>query len=142
MFAKNERGYRLTAKNNRFWSLLFLLQSVASIRRKLLKTTYTEERSVHTNSESCNIRLGYGQSWTIHKRSSLTVSTGLNYFFLFIKSGHRSYFLSVLWMRVKIFNNFKVETGVQFKVYFLMIQSFIWQNKSLKLQERVNFKKN
>jgi len=26
--------------------------------RKLLKMTYTEERSVHTNSESCNIRLG------------------------------------------------------------------------------------
>jgi len=30
----------------------------ASIRRKLVKTTYTEERSVRTNSENCNIRLG------------------------------------------------------------------------------------
>ena len=44
MFAKNKRGYRLTAKNNRFRSLLILLLSVASIRRKLLKTTHAEER--------------------------------------------------------------------------------------------------
>jgi len=35
VFAKNERGYRLTAINKRFWSLLILLLSVASIRRKL-----------------------------------------------------------------------------------------------------------
>ena len=41
---KYEKGYRLTAKNERFWSLLILLLSVASIRRKLLKSTYTEER--------------------------------------------------------------------------------------------------
>ena len=39
VFAKNERGYRLTAKNKRFWLLLILLKSVASIKRKLLKTT-------------------------------------------------------------------------------------------------------
>ena len=39
VFAKNERGYRLNAI-------------------KLLKTTNTEERSVHTNSERCNIQLG------------------------------------------------------------------------------------
>ena len=45
VFAKNERGYRLTAKNNRLWSLLILLLVVASISRKLLKTTYTEELS-------------------------------------------------------------------------------------------------
>ena len=52
---ENEGGYRLTVKNKRFWSLLILLLSVASIRGKLLKT---EERySVHLNSESCNIRL-------------------------------------------------------------------------------------
>ena len=56
LFAKNERGYRLMAKNKRFWSLIILLLSVASVRRKLLKTTYTEERNVHTNSESCNIQ--------------------------------------------------------------------------------------
>ena len=44
----NERRYRLLAKNNRFSSLiLILLLSVASIRRKLFKTTYSEERSVH-----------------------------------------------------------------------------------------------
>jgi len=58
VFLKNERGYRLTAKNKRFWWLLILLLSVASIRRKLLKTTYTKERNVHTNWENCNIRLG------------------------------------------------------------------------------------
>ena len=57
MFAKNKRGYGLPAKLTRFWSLLILLLSVAS-RRKLLKTTYTEDRSVHKNSLSCNIRLG------------------------------------------------------------------------------------
>ena len=58
VFAKNERGYRRNAKNKRFRSLLILLLSVASIRRKLLKTIHTKERSVHTNSESCNIQLG------------------------------------------------------------------------------------
>ena len=57
VLAKNERGYRRNAKNKRFWSLLILLLSVASIRRKLFKTTHTEERSAHTNSESYNIRL-------------------------------------------------------------------------------------
>ena len=53
VFAKNERGYRRNVKNKHFWSLLILLLSVASIRRKMLKTTHTEELSVHTNSESC-----------------------------------------------------------------------------------------
>ena len=57
MFTKNERGYRFTAKYKRIWSLLILLLSVASIRRKLLKKILTEERSVFTNSERCNIRL-------------------------------------------------------------------------------------
>ena len=42
VFAKNERGYRLNAIKKRFWSLLILLLSVASIRRKLLKTSHTE----------------------------------------------------------------------------------------------------
>ena len=37
VFAKNYRGYRLTAKKYRWWSLLILLLSFASIRRKLLK---------------------------------------------------------------------------------------------------------
>ena len=41
---ENERMYRLTAINNRFWSLLIFLLSVASIMRKLLKTSETEER--------------------------------------------------------------------------------------------------
>ena len=62
VFAKNERGYKLTAKNKRFWielnwSLLLSLLSVAFIRRKLLTTTHAKERSVHTNWESCNILL-------------------------------------------------------------------------------------
>ena len=42
VFAKNERGYRLNAIKKRFWSLLVLLLSVASKRRKLLKTSHTE----------------------------------------------------------------------------------------------------
>ena len=57
VFAKNERGFSLNAIKKRFWSILILLISIASIRRKLLKTTNTEERSIHTNSERCNIRL-------------------------------------------------------------------------------------
>ena len=32
---------------------IILLRSVAALRKKLFKTTYTTERSVHTNSESC-----------------------------------------------------------------------------------------
>ena len=40
------------------WSLLILLLPVASIRRKLLKTTITEERRVHTSSERCNFQHG------------------------------------------------------------------------------------
>ena len=47
VFAKNEKGYRRNAKKKRFRSLLILLLSVASIRRKLLKTIHTEERSAH-----------------------------------------------------------------------------------------------
>ena len=37
--APNEKGYRFTTENKR---LLILLLSVASIKRKLLKMTYTE----------------------------------------------------------------------------------------------------
>ena len=49
VFAKNERGYRLTAEYCQWRSLLILLLSVASIKRKLLKTTNTEERSVFSS---------------------------------------------------------------------------------------------
>ena len=52
------KGVQAYAIKKRFWSLLILFLSVASIWRKLLKTTHTEERSVHTNSERCNIQLG------------------------------------------------------------------------------------
>ena len=55
---KNERGYRLNAIKKRFLSLLILLLSVASIRRKLLKKSHTEEGSAHTNWENFNIQLG------------------------------------------------------------------------------------
>ena len=34
VFDKNEMGYRLTAQNNHFWSLLILLLSVSSLRKK------------------------------------------------------------------------------------------------------------
>ena len=54
---KNERGYRLNAKK-----ALLIATNLTSIccvyKEKIVKTTYTEERSVHTNSESCNIQLG------------------------------------------------------------------------------------
>ena len=40
---EKSKGYNLTAKKKRFWSLLILLLSIASIRRKLLTTNYTEE---------------------------------------------------------------------------------------------------
>ena len=49
------KGIWAYGESNRFWSQLILLLSVASIRRELLKTTYSEECSVHTNSESCNL---------------------------------------------------------------------------------------
>ena len=45
VFAKNKRGYRLNAIKKRFWSPIILLLSVASIRRKLIKTSHTEERT-------------------------------------------------------------------------------------------------
>ena len=49
VFAKNERGYMLPAKNDRFYSLLIILPFLVSIIRKLLTKTHTKERSVHTN---------------------------------------------------------------------------------------------
>jgi len=53
------------AKNNRFRWLLILLLSVASIRSKFLKTIYTEERSVHTNSENPSLILQLSEFvWT------------------------------------------------------------------------------
>ena len=58
LFSKNEREYRLKSKNILWWLLLILLLSIASKKRKLLKKTHTVERSVRTNSETCNIRLG------------------------------------------------------------------------------------
>ena len=56
---------QLTAKNNRFGWLLILLLSVASVRRKLLRTTYTEERCVNTNSEIRILQLSK-RVWTLH----------------------------------------------------------------------------
>ena len=70
VFAKNERGYRLSAIKKRFWSLLILLLSVASIRRKLLKTSHTEQLSGHTNGEKCNIQLRPSKINLIQKNHS------------------------------------------------------------------------
>ena len=55
---KKTKGVIGLQKKKRFWSLLIFLLSVESIRRKLLKTAFIEERSVYTNSESWNIQLG------------------------------------------------------------------------------------
>ena len=35
----------------------FKCTTAARVRRTLLKATHTKERSVHTNSESCNIQI-------------------------------------------------------------------------------------
>jgi len=43
---KNEMGYRLMEENKPFWSVLILLLSVASIRRKKRLMLKPEERSV------------------------------------------------------------------------------------------------
>ena len=51
VFAKNEKGYMITAKNKRFGSLLILFLFVVSLW-ELIKTTHAVERSVHTNAES------------------------------------------------------------------------------------------
>ena len=56
VFGKNERGYRLTAKNKRFLSLLILLLSVASIRRKLLKTTHFTPKKVQAVPKNMGIQ--------------------------------------------------------------------------------------
>ena len=40
------------SKNIRWGSLLILFISVTSIGKKLLKTTHTEEHSIHINSEN------------------------------------------------------------------------------------------
>ena len=50
--------FKLTSIYSISWLLLILLLSVASIKKKLLKTNHTEERIIHSNSESCNFRLG------------------------------------------------------------------------------------
>ena len=57
----------LTSKNIDCYKSHFYIV-VASIRRKLLKTADTEERSVHTNLESCNIRHGSLKKQLISKK--------------------------------------------------------------------------
>ena len=53
------KGGKLMSKNYRWWSLPILLHFVASIGENFKKRIIPrEERSVHTNSESYNIRLG------------------------------------------------------------------------------------
>ena len=77
--------------------LLILLLSVASIWRKLLKTTHTEERGVHTNSESCNIQLGSktnlipNKSFRYHKQQSSIIFRRIRYSWYFIISFYLSW---------------------------------------------------
>ena len=53
---KNEKGpIQVTAKNKRFWSLLILILSVASIRRKLLNTTHAEETEINISKSNSRI---------------------------------------------------------------------------------------
>ena len=42
------------------------------LRRKLLKTTYTEERCVHINSESCNDQFNFKQIIQISQQGKTT----------------------------------------------------------------------
>ena len=105
VFAKNERGYRLTVKNKRFWSLLILLRSVAYIRRKLLKMT--EELSVHTNSESCNIRT-FLENMKMSSSFSKILTTGINVFksnYPIMRNKILLWNINYLWMRLKIIYN-------------------------------------
>jgi len=72
VFAKNEKGYRVTSKNIWWRLLLILLLSVASIRRKLLKTTYTEEctmqfkRRLVGRQVSLLSKFLHGSTWQSH----------------------------------------------------------------------------
>ena len=61
--SENEMGYRITAKNKGFWSQLIVLQSVASVRRKWLRTTHTKERRTRTNSLSLSDRSKISSDW-------------------------------------------------------------------------------
>ena len=51
VFAKNERGYRLTAKKKSLLIATNLTSICCVYEEKIVKKTYTEERSVHTNSD-------------------------------------------------------------------------------------------
>ena len=57
VIAKYERGYRLAfiEKYSMVIGTNLTFICCVYIRRKLLRTIHTEERSVHTKSESCNI---------------------------------------------------------------------------------------
>ena len=68
VFAKNERGYRHTATNNRFLSLLILLLSVASLRRKLLKKTCRE---------LCSIRIEKVATYDLYCKRINSISNNL-----------------------------------------------------------------
>ena len=97
VFAKNERGCRLNAIKKRFWSPLILLLSVASVRRKLLKTTYTEECNVHTNWESCNTWLGsYKNPFNFKQINQILQPTVIDYFSTHFCIVNISYFLFVM----------------------------------------------
>jgi len=57
-----ENMFTINLEDGRKKYALLIATNLTSIccvyKEKVVKTTYTEERSVHTNSESCNIQLG------------------------------------------------------------------------------------
>ena len=80
VLAKNVRGYRHTAKSKRLWSLLIILPSVVSIRRKLLKTTHTERRKKKYYEISTCIYAGFSNSTGNYENVVFLILTGVNVF--------------------------------------------------------------
>ena len=54
---KKERGYMLNAIKKALLIASNLTSICCVYKEKIVETTNTEERSIHTNSERCNIRL-------------------------------------------------------------------------------------
>ena len=75
VFAKNERGYRLSAIKKRFWSLLILLPSVASLRRKMLKTTTTNNNNKNNDNNLIRAFVLSDCQKSFHRDTQYTVHT-------------------------------------------------------------------
>ena len=134
MFEENEKGYRLTAKNYRWWSLQTLLLSVAAIRRILLKTNLTEERCVHTKSESCNI-------WRNRKKKQFNSKHIIQILQpIIIYNCSTQWLKKILWnvsyirMRRKIINDCNIRPNDLFGIKFISLRS---ESRMLQLSEFV-----